>query len=687
MSGTNRQGTESDAVVLSEYEVSQYFPQEPEFSEEERRRLREEYGFVRAYFKMRPDEHRGLQRWLNQARMGTTYDIYLERSAYYAGGAAVIGFLLSVVLALLLGRAGILAGLRSPIRFQEGVAYAIATYLSANRVLLASVLISVVGGVVIAASAWYLQYYYPRLRADTRERNIDFMLPNAIVFMYALTYGGMSLVEVMDKLAEADDAYGAVSEEFDMIRRDVDLFGNDLYTAIRNARNLTPSDNLEQFLDDMVSVLESGGEVSDFLEESGKTYLRRAQESQEDFLETLAILSEVFIVGFVAAPLFLVVILLVISVLGGQSLQMLYVIIYAGLPLGMALFLVLVSTLSDPYVYPSTTLVTEDEEPTVSEELAENPDFVAYRKTKRWLAVRHFLDDPLRVIKQKPLLSLAFTVPAALVVVGLLALAGRVTPSTAALLERPLTTTTFLFVVPFFVVAVPLSFFHELKRGREDEISRRFPDVLNILSSANNMGIPLVDAFDIVSRWTGGRFAEDLRTVRNDIRWNDDIGGALLSFANRLDVPQVSRTVKLIAEGGRSTGDLSRVLSVAAEDTRNRYRIARDRRRSMSSYIAVVVIGYLVYLMVIVLLDANFLTPISNLADQSTSATPGAPGVPTGLSNIPVDTYRMLFYHSTIIQGIGSGLLAGQLADNDILGGLKYSLLLVTIATFAFQFI
>jgi flagellar protein FlaJ len=676
---------EGDSVVLSEYEVSQYFPQDPEFSDEERRQLREEYGYVRAYFKTHPDNHRRLQRWLNQSRMGTTYDIYLERSVYYAVGAVVFGFLLGVVAALLLGQAGILSGLRSPIRFQDGAAYAVASYLSANRVLLASVLISLVGAVGLGTITYYLRYYYPRLQADTRERNIDFMLPHAIVFMYALTYGGMSLVEVMGKLAEADDAYGEVAEEFDMVLRDIELFGNDLYTALRNARNLTPSDNLEQFLDDMVSVLESGGEVSEFLDESGKTYLRRAQEGQEDFLETLAILSEVFIVGFVAAPLFLVVILLVISVLGGSSLGMLYVIIYAGLPLGMAMFLVLVSTLSDPYVYPSATLTT-DGELELPPELAEDPDFVAYQKTQRWLDVREFLDDPLRAIKDRPILTLLFSVPAALVVVGLLVLAGRVTPSTTALLSRPLQTTTLLFVVPFFVVTGPLSFFHELKRGREDEISRRFPDVLNILSSANNMGIPLVEAFEIVSRWTGGRFAEDLRTVRNDIRWNDDTGGALLAFANRLDVPQVSRTIKLIAEGGRSTGDLSRVLSVAAEDTRNRYRITRDRRRSMSSYIAVVVIGYLVYLLVIVLLDANFLTPIGALTAEAADV-PGEPGAPLGFTEIPVDTYRMLFYHSTLIQGIGSGLLAGQLSDNDVLGGLKYSLLLVTIATLAFQFI
>ena len=59
------------------------------------------------------------------------------------------------------------------------------------------------------------------------------------------------------------------------------------------------------------------------------------------------------------------------------------------------------------------------------------------------------------------------------------------------------------------------------------------------------------------------------------------------------------------ADGLRASGDLSRVLSIAAEDARNRAKIERARRRELSAYIAVVVIGFLVYLLVIALLDAE----------------------------------------------------------------------------------
>jgi flagellar protein FlaJ len=43
-----------------------------------------------------------------------------------------------------------------------------------------------------------------------------------------------------------------------------------------------------------------------------------------------------------------------------------------------------------------------------------------------------------------------------------------------------------------------------------------------------------------------------------------------------------------------------------------------------------------------------------------------------------------VFFHSALIQGVGSGLLAGKLAENDVLAGLKYSIALVAITLVVF---
>jgi flagellar protein FlaJ len=645
-------------------------------SDEERQRLYDEYGRVRTYFKLRPNNYPQLQRWLTQARIPATYDQYLARTVYIALVVGLLGGICGLLLTWLATNTGALAD------FRTGFSGPVAVFVSEHRAVFAALTLVPLFGSLFAATTWYGRYYYPSVIVSSRRQNINIILPHAIVYMYALSYGGMGLLEAIESLSEADETYGEVAREFELVHADMELFGSDLYTALRNARNLTPSDNFEQFLDDMLSVLESGGDMTSFFGEESSTYLREAEEQQESFLETLSLLSELFIFGFVATPLFLIVTLVVMSFIGGGTIGTLMLLVYLILPLASAGFLFLLDLLNQPYEQIQTTALPElgDTGPDAD---VDDERFDAYQSHKQRLELRQFFDDPLATVKSRPLFSLAVTLPLAVVTVAVLVGAGAVSPTLDAMQETPIWTTTALLVLPFLVVGVPLSAFYERRRRRDQQIARRFPDTLNILSSANRMGIPLTEALDLVTRWSTGPLAEELRTVRNDIEWHHDTTTALLSFGNRLRVPQLSRTMKLLADGLRSSGDLSRVLSIAAEDTRNRDRIDRARRRELSTYLVVVVIGFLVYLMVLVMLEASFLRPLETLE----TGAPGDVEGPVSLIGIPIETYRMVFFHSSLIMGAGSGLIAGKLADNNTLSGLKYAIMLVVFTLIAFAFI
>lgn len=654
-------------------------PADRPVDEDERRRMRREYGRIRTFFKLRPRWFAGIQRALNQARIGATYDEYLARSLTYAIVGGLLGALLGVVLTAFLVQAGVLAELRSPIQFSGDLA----RYIEANRTLLAGGAITLLVAGVLGSTIWLGRYYYPSTIVSTREQAIGVTLPHAIVYMYALSYGGQNLLGVLRDIASAQETYGEVANEFEMVVNDIDLFGSDMYTALQSARNLTPSDRFEGFLDDMLGVLDAGGDVTTFLESEADSYLREAEEEQADFLETLAIMAEVFVVGFVAAPLFLVVTLVVISLIGGSTISAMSSLIYLVLPVGMLAFLVLIDVLSAPFEIPGTTSVPDpvSELPFDELELRDDERLEQYQSTERRIAFRGLFADPVGTFRDEPLYTLAITAPIAMVAIVVAVVAGLVEPSMAALVDEPISTTGWLVVVPFLVVSIPLSIFVELRSSRQRAITERFPDTLNVLASANKMGIALPDALELIARYQTGPVAKELRTVKNDISWNHDVGRALLTFGARLKTPQLSRSMKLLSDGLRASGDLSRVLSIAAEDARNRAKIERARRRELTAYIAVVVIGFLVYLLVITVLDASFLSPITELDPGS------GRDAPLSFTDVPVNRYRMLFLHSALIQAVGSGLLAGKLAENDSLVGLKYAIGLVALTMLVFTLI
>ena len=685
------------------------------------RELRRHYGWIRGYFKRHAERYAGLQRALNQAQMSRTYDEYLAQSARLAAVGAVLGLVLGGLLTVGLVTTGVLGGLTSPVEVPRSVG----GWIGANRVLVAGTALSLAGMGLVGGGIWTFRRHYPSVVVGQRRRAMDVTLPHAIVFMYALSRGGMSLYDVITDLAEAEDAYGEVAREFQTVVRDVELFGSDLYTALRTQRNLTPSENVEQFLDDLLSVLDSGGDVTVFFEDEADTYLDEAESQQERFLEPLSLLSEVFVVGFVAAPLFIIVILLVMSLLGASTLTQLGLVVYLVLPLGMLFYLVLVDYLSTPYkpeqvegtgatgghqgIRYAPLLVVRDslvdlrrglahvgarlaallhrrayEPPALTPDQRLARDHHRYRRRRNRRAFRAFLRRPLVAVRRRPDLSLVLTVPLATLAVAGIVLSGTATPSLDAIFARPVHTTLWLAVLPALVLGVPLSYFYERKRARQASITKRFPDTLNILSSANRMGIRFVDALGLIAKWSTGPIADELRLVRNDIQWNHDTRRALRNFADRLGTPQLSRTVRLISGGLRSSGDLSRILSIAAEDTRSRYRMERKRRSELSTYTAVVVIGFLVYLLVILLLSTHYLQPVA-----ATDVPTDIDGmqVPVSLGSLNVEVYEALFFHSAIIQAVGSGLLAGKLVDNSVRSGLKYSIALTMVAVAAFMVI
>jgi len=656
--------------------------------------LRAAYGWVRAFFKTRPERYTALQRRLKQARIGVTYDEYLVTSVRVAAVAAVAGAVLGVALLAVwpalvaLGTGAEAAGTAAGSSAVSGATGSGAASGAAGGgalawpSLLPGLAAVLVGGAVGAATAWVARnYYLPRRAIAARRREIALTLPYAITYTYALSNGGMNFADVCRRLAAADAVYGEVSNEFDVVVREMDLFGNDLPQALGNVRGLTPSDSLQRFLDDLLSVLESGGDLESFLENQSREYLDEALDEQTSFIETLGTLSELFVVAFVATPLFLLVVMLVVSSLGSSTVRETTLLVYLVFPLAMVFFLLLIDLLSAPYEQPA--IVRETSRRSVSPGVrADDERYERYEHASRRQRLRELVGRPLATMGRRPTASLVLTVPIGLAIAGLAIATDTVQPTIAALLDSPVATTVGVAVAPLLVATVPLAVLHERERRRRLVLTERFPDVLSILASANRMGIGVVDGFDLVVRWTTGTLATELRTVRNDLAWNHDLPAALVGFAGRIRVPELTRTVRLVADGSQASGDLHELLEVAATDTRARAKLRRARRRAVSSYVAIVVLGFLVYLLVVTLLSRSYLAPLEALPElPETSATTGAP---LG-ADVPVDAFEVLFFHSALVQGFGTGLLAGKLAENDLKSGLKYgiSLVVITVATFA----
>ncbi|MFB6217836.1 MAG: type II secretion system F family protein [Halobacteriaceae archaeon] len=642
--------------------------------------LREHYGPIRTLFKQREASYTSFQRQLTQAWVSQTYDQYL---------ATLVARMLYIVGAGVLLAAAVGGGVLGAARYGALPRVVPVVGLPAGTAAGLAAGLSVAGGVGCAALYWaWRRVGRIRTRIARRRREINYNLPYAITFMYALARAGVNFDRIVARLADSTDAYGAVGQEFDRVVRNQEMFGNNLYVGLQNLRAVTPSEELRRLADDLVTVLETGGDLAGFLRDEVDAALETAIAEQESFIERLELLSEVFVVGFVAAPLFVLVVLIVVSFLGADTLGVIALLTYAVIPLALLGFVVLVDAVNQPFVEREVSFTTGRDPPSAPPAAPDDPEWRgAYERTRRLTGIRDRLRDQVVRTRDEPWRALLFSVPlgVALPVAGVLT--GEVPFAVDALLARPVEVTTELAVVPVVVAATTVALVYEYRERQERAVKRRFPDLLELLAASNRRGLSLSRALDIVADSASGRLGDELRLLRNDVRWNADLPGAFEAFGDRLSSPALTRTVNLVAEGSRVTSDLHVVLEIAATDTAERVRLERDRRQTLQSYLVIVVIGFLVYLLVVLLLAANFLDPLEAFAAGGTADGAGlatAGTAPVSLGAVPVDQLRVLLFHSALIQGFGSGVLGGKLAENSLYSGLKYGVGLTLVAVVAF---
>lgn len=212
------------------------------------------------------------------------------------------------------------------------------------RILVFIVPVPLLAGVVL----YLLALVLPELRAITRARDINAKLPYALNYVTTMSSAGATPEAVFASLA-GQPIYGAVAHEAAWITRDVQLLGMDIVTALARGVDRSSSEKFQDLLQGAITSLTSGGDLRTYFNNKAEQFIYENRQDQKRFLDGLGVLAESFVTVVVAAPLFLIVILSVMTSLGGDSSQTLllgYVLVLVLLPLAQFGFGMTIKTMT-----------------------------------------------------------------------------------------------------------------------------------------------------------------------------------------------------------------------------------------------------------------------------------------------------------------------------------------------------
>jgi len=457
--------------------------------------------------------------------------------------------------------------------------------------------------------------------------------------------------------------------------------GDDVNSALRNRVNLSPSDDFSEFCASLISILDSGGDTSQFLREKAEEYERESIQALEGYLETLGLLAETYTTAFVAGPIFIIIMTSVMTLMqgggGGMATMALYVTVYAVLPIGGAMFIILIDMLSpeeassefEPFELEEGW-ESEDQELTGEEEKR-------FKKLVRREKLTDFLQkfkEPHKPFINNPYLSLAIGIPAGLTLLTF----GALNTPTGGEIDALVGHIDDYVIWAIILAFLPLSIFHEIKKRRLEGVADRIPDLLSQLASMNEMGLTLVESFNHVGGG-GNLLSKEMDKVQKQLSWGEEISYALKEFTNRVKSAHLLQVMTLITRALRASGDISRVLRIAAEDSMRHREVERQRTTQIFVYVVIIYLSFLVFVAIVGILAVKFL-PIMQQSGGGGGASSAATGGMSFGGGLNVELFTRTFFHAAVVQGMSSGLVAGKMGEGSVLSGLKHSIIMAIIA-------
>jgi flagellar protein FlaJ len=215
-------------------------------------------------------------------------------------------------------------------------------------------------------------------------------------------------------------------------------------------------------------------------------------------------------------------------------------------------------------------------------------------------------------------------------------------------------------IIAISVALIPSGIYDYIRNKRIREIENRLPDFLRDVAEASRFGMTLADAIVSASKGRYGILTNEIRKMAYQIQWGVPVGIALESFLSRASTPLTKRIVSTIIKSNEAGGNVSDVLNMVANYSREVQQLNKEKFSQLSSYTVVLLIAYGVFLVTILILNVQFF-PQMIKAGQSATGSVSNNIASINVSIIP--TVKLIFAGAIIVHAVGDGLMAGVLKD------------------------
>ncbi|MFH1229085.1 MAG: type II secretion system F family protein [Candidatus Aenigmatarchaeota archaeon] len=167
-----------------------------------------------------------------------------------------------------------------------------------------------------ASITFFMVFVYPFSVSQSKKTDLEVNLPFALTHMAAIAESGAPPLTIFKILAKFNE-YGELSKEANEIARNVELFGLDEISALKDCANKTSSSIFKDVLEGMIVAIQSGGSLKSFLVEEANRAMLEYTIKREKYNEVLSTYADIYTALLIAAPMIFIVVLAALNIMGG----------------------------------------------------------------------------------------------------------------------------------------------------------------------------------------------------------------------------------------------------------------------------------------------------------------------------------------------------------------------------------
>jgi len=158
-------------------------------------------------------------------------------------------------------------------------------------------------------------YFYPSLEKDSAERKINQELPFVAIHMAAIAGAMIEPSRIFSIIISTND-YPNVQKEFVKILNEINIYGYDLVSVLRNVAFNSPSAKLAELFNGMATTITSGGDLSEFFEKRAETLLFDHRIEREKYTKSAETFIDIYISVVIAAPMIIMLLIMMMKISG-----------------------------------------------------------------------------------------------------------------------------------------------------------------------------------------------------------------------------------------------------------------------------------------------------------------------------------------------------------------------------------